>query len=125
MIAHARVMTPTMEVYMEDDSVHSGAEALIGDVVDLAKLGRLLRGGRIIAGFPGGPEFVAAIERTTGLMMSKTVLYNIETGAKDTTLQEVMAIVATLGLPDAWDTYVIPAVKPEVVDAIRRTEPRR
>lgn len=106
--------------YMEDDNAHLRDSAGSGSIVDLEHMGRLLRGARIIAGFPGGDAFAAEIERATKIPMSKTILYNIETGQKEApSFEEVLAILVVTQQSGGIG-YLMPAIRPEFAEILKR-----
>jgi nucleoside-diphosphate-sugar epimerase len=124
MMNDAPYRRPTMEELMDDDTAHVDAlPSRPGTVIDMAKLGRGIRSARIYEGYARAEDFAAAIERATGLPVSKGMVYDIENGEKNITFEEVVAIAKTLRQRGGLH-YFFDALPPETADLLRELEGR-
>lgn len=67
--------------------------------IDLTLYGALLKRARLNLGYRRAEDFVDAMKRATGYTVSKDIVYRMESGKKEPTINFVIAMNIMLGLP--------------------------
>ena len=107
-----------MTLLMEDEDALIGEQ---GDPVenphegiwDARKLGRVIKGARMRAGYDRVADLVLDVERVTGVRRHENTLYDIQKGKRLPDLELLTALIITLKIPHE---EIASAVRPEFRD---------